>query len=285
MTQPRRGFARRDALRLSYLEWGERSGAPSILLLHGGSANAHWWDFVAPRIVGEHLVAADLRGHGESDAAPGRDYSLDTHAGDIAALVEHLNLQRVLLVGHSFGAFVALAAVPALSARLVGLALVDSRGQVSERSARYLNTLAKFPHPIYRDHDDALRRFRLLPPATTATPEVLSHIARHSLVPRDDGTWTLGFDRAALSGVAVRDLQVEKQSVRCPALVIRGAHSTALSRSGLSALASELPNARCAEIENAHHHVMLDQPEALAACLAEFAREIATGVSPRLPSP
>lgn len=276
MSPPRRGFAQAEGLRLSYLEWGQRSaGAPSLLLLHGGSANAHWWDFVAPRLVEEsHVIALDLRGHGASEFSPARAYSLDAHAADIALLIEALELAPVVLVGHSFGGFAALAAVPALRGHLAGLALVDSRGRIGERSARYLNTLAKFPHPVYRDHDDALRRFRLLPPATTAPAEVLDHVARHSIVRRDDGTWTLGFDRAALSGIAPRDLKAEKQLVRCPALLIRGACSGALTRDGLAALAGELPGARCVEIENAHHHVMLDRADALAACLADFARDI-----------
>jgi pimeloyl-ACP methyl ester carboxylesterase len=273
MTEARRGFARQRGLPLSYLEWGRAGSAtPSLLLLHGGSANAHWWDFVAPRLAAtNHVVAPDLRGHGCSAASTAREYSLDAHAGDVARLVGELALDRVIVVGHSFGGFTALAAVPALRDRLAGLVLVDSRGAITERSARYLNTLAKFPHPVYRDRDEALRRFRLLPPATSASPEVLAHVARHSIVRREDGTWTLGFDRAALSGIGVRDLLAEKRTLRCPSLLVRGGCSSALSREAFAALAAEMPDASRVEIDDAYHHVMLDQPETLASHLGVFA--------------
>jgi len=273
MNEPQRGFVQAPGLRLSYLEWGRRdTAAPTLLLLHGGSANAHWWDFVAPQLAATcHVLAPDLRGHGCSDVPATRAYSLDDHAGDVAHLVDALALEKVILVGHSFGGFTVLAASALLAERLAGLALVDSRGAITERSARYLGTLAKFPHPIYRDRDDALRRFRLLPPGTSATPEVLAHVATRSIVRRDDGTWTLRFDRAALAGIGVRDLLAEKRALRCPTLLVRGGSSGALSREGFAALAAEMPAARQVEIDDAYHHVMLDQPDALAAQLGAFA--------------
>jgi pimeloyl-ACP methyl ester carboxylesterase len=271
---PRSTFIDVDGLRLHCLEWGERGDAPPLVLLHGGSANAHWWDFVAPALAARHhVVALDLRGHGESGASPQRNYAIDTHARDVHALVGTLGAEHIVLVGHSFGGFVALACAPGLEAQLAGLVLVDSRGRIGKRSARYINALGKFPHPVYTSPDDAIRRFRLLPTGTTASPEVLAHMARHSIVEKADGTWSLRFDRKALSGLVERDLGEEKRQVRCPVLLVRGALSKTLSPSGLQALATELPTARSVdveEIENAYHHVMLDQPEALATALGRF---------------
>jgi pimeloyl-ACP methyl ester carboxylesterase len=52
---------------LHTLRWGDDS-LPPLILLHGGGANAHWWDHVAPRLATRfHVVALDFRGHGDSD--------------------------------------------------------------------------------------------------------------------------------------------------------------------------------------------------------------------------
>ena len=63
---PTSRFIRVNGLSLHYLEWGEATN-PALILLHGGSAHAHWWDHIAPTLARTYRVLAlDLRGHGES---------------------------------------------------------------------------------------------------------------------------------------------------------------------------------------------------------------------------
>src|SRR3954452_13087515 len=81
-------------MRFHYLDWGT-SGRPPIVFLHGGGQTAHTWDFVCLALrAGHHCVALDQRGHGDSEWSPTLDYGPDAHAGDVAAFVDYLGLDR-----------------------------------------------------------------------------------------------------------------------------------------------------------------------------------------------
>ena len=243
-----------------------------MLLLHGGSAHARWWDFVVPHLAERYrCVALDLRGHGDSGRPASLDYRLAAHAGDVGALIAALDLRRVVIVGHSFGGFVAMIyAGGAAATQLGGLVIVDSRARIGERSARLLQALCKLPHPHYASLSEAEQRFRLLPAGTTAPAPVLAHVVRHGMVQSADGTYTFKFDRRALSGTTPQDLAPALASVHCPILAVRGAQSEVVPASALGEFSAANPRAHTAEIPDAHHHVMLDQPAELARIICTF---------------
>ncbi len=94
-----------DGARLGALSWTGLLGVPAVVAVHGITSNAWAWDPLAHHLAGAaHLVAVDLRGRGRSHRAP-MPYGIAQHADDIASIVEQLG-GRVLLVGHSMGAFV-----------------------------------------------------------------------------------------------------------------------------------------------------------------------------------
>ncbi len=255
---------------LHVLDWTGPSASLPILCIHGGCANAHWWDYSANALRNHHRVLAlDLAGHGDSAAIDDGSYSLDSHASDVAHVVRSLNLGGFALMGHSFGGFVSLAALPKLE-ELRALILVDSRGHIRQRSARYLRALGKFSNPRYTTQAEAMRHFQLLPRKTFASEEVLAHVARHSFRRDDSGQWSLAFDRRALRAAQERHFDTEIAALQSPALLIRGSESTALSESALAELGREIPSASLRVIADAHHHVMLDQPTRLARTVAEF---------------
>lgn len=93
-------------VRLAVREWpGE---GPSILLLHGLASSSHIWDLVAPRLAPRfRVVAYDQRGHGLS-GKPSSGYGFDRLIADAVAVIRTLELERPEVVGHSWGANVAL---------------------------------------------------------------------------------------------------------------------------------------------------------------------------------
>lgn len=99
--------------------------APTVVALHGITANALSWGTVARLLAGRvTLIAPDLRGRAGSSGLPG-PYGIATHADDTAALAEALGLGRVVLAGHSMGAFVAALAAVRHPDRFGPLLLVD----------------------------------------------------------------------------------------------------------------------------------------------------------------
>lgn len=271
MPAPTDRFFEHDGLRLHYLEWGV-AGAPLVLLVHGSSAHAHWWDLLAAALAQDfHLVAVDLRGHGDSAHAEPPNYTLESYASDVAALVRHLGAPSVRIVGHSLGALVAAVFAARSPVPVAALVLVDVRLGGKRRGERpFLDRLRQFPHPVYASREEAVRRFRLLPSGTAAAPETLARAAAHGLRETADGRLTLKFDRNTLRDDIARDVRPELASLRCPILYVRGAKSALAPHKAAEEAQAVAPQTRIAEIENAHHHVMLDNPAAFESAVRRF---------------
>ncbi len=109
-------------LRLHVRDWG--GGDRPLLLLHGLASNARIWDLTAPYLVERlRVLALDQRGHGLSDKPA--SYGFDQVAGDTAALIRELSLERPLVAGHSWGGNVALELAARHPELVSGIILVD----------------------------------------------------------------------------------------------------------------------------------------------------------------
>lgn len=107
VSEPWQHFYQSQRLRLSYWTWGDAANPP-LVLLHGGRDHARSWDQVAEAFRDDyHVLAADLRGHGDSEYAKGSLYGLPEHALDLYALIQLVG-GRATVVGHSFGGAISL---------------------------------------------------------------------------------------------------------------------------------------------------------------------------------
>lgn len=251
-------------VRLRALRWGD-SSQPKLILLHGGGANAHWWDHIAPHFADRYSVyALDFRGHGRSEHP--EELSSDGFLLDIEALLEHIGSHEVILIGHSMGGRLALQ-YAAREGRVHALVLVDVPRSLSPR-ARRRSRLALTLRRTYETREDAVTRYRFLPAARHATEELRNYIAEHSVGEEDDGRFAYRFDPRWFSLPPGPRLEFER--VRCRCLVVRGGESELLSREGAEELASELTDAEVCEIAEAGHHVQLDRPIAFCDALDAF---------------
>jgi pimeloyl-ACP methyl ester carboxylesterase len=131
--EPESGWLDRDGIRLHYLEWtpeGAAAAEPAVLLLHGLSSNARYWERVARHLGGRRLVALDQRGHGLSGRPPNSPavpdgYRMDALLDDAAFTVSKLDLDKPVVVGHSWGATVALELVGTRPTLASGLVFID----------------------------------------------------------------------------------------------------------------------------------------------------------------
>ena len=266
----RSGQLRIRDLKLHYLAWGAQD-APPLLLLHGGSAHAHWWDFVAPILAEHHyVVAPDLRGHGDSDHTSPPAYAIDDYVADLDAFAAARLPARFALAGHSLGGVVALRFTERFPDRISALAVVDSRPRTGTGRSGLVNRLSVLPHPVFASPEEAVQRFRLLPRGTTASPEVLRHMALAGIRETGDGRFTLKFDRAAFSRRTRLDLIPALGTVRCPLLLVRGRESAFLDAATHTEMGTACAHAELVTIDDAHHHVPLDRPHALAMRLLQF---------------
>jgi pimeloyl-ACP methyl ester carboxylesterase len=113
-----------DGATIAALHWPGPAGAPTVVAIHGITANAWSWDPAAHQLAGGvDLVAVDLRGRGRSWTQPG-PVGLRQHADDVAAVIDQLG-GPVVVVGHSMGAYVALLLADRHPAAVQSLVLVD----------------------------------------------------------------------------------------------------------------------------------------------------------------
>ena len=95
-------------LRLHYVDWGNPD-APPLLLLHGGRDHCRNWDWVAAALRDEyHVIAPDLRGHGDSAWSASGHYTMANYIYDLAQLIHQQDLAPVAIIAHSLGGNIAL---------------------------------------------------------------------------------------------------------------------------------------------------------------------------------
>src|SRR5512143_573521 len=95
-------------LKLHYVDWGNPD-KPPLLLIHGGRDHARNWDWVALALRDHyHIVAPDLRGHGDSQWSVGGSYAMIDYTLDVAQLLDALQIFPVTVIGHSLGGSIAL---------------------------------------------------------------------------------------------------------------------------------------------------------------------------------
>lgn len=278
-----------NGLRFHYLNWGGEG--PPVVLLHGLASNARIWDFVAPLLVtaGFRVLALDQRQHGLTDDADD-GFDFPGVVRDLHAFIDTLQLERPLLVGHSWGAGTVLNYAAARPAGAAGIVLVD--GGTSELSA--------VPEMTWEKAEQLLR------------PPDLDGMPREDFVARLRG-WTGDFYRAeiddmVLAGFVIqaddtlrRKLPIPKHMriaraiyeqktsalfarVRCPVLLCpasaprphdeRTTQSMAHKREGVARAEQANALVRTRWFENTVHDIPLQRPDELATTIAQFGRPI-----------
>lgn len=166
-------IASADGLQIAYSEAGD--GDVAVVLIHGWMCDQSYWDEQVP-FLAEHyrVVTIDLGGHGESGMHR-EGWPLAAFATDVEAVVKHLDLSPVLLVGHSMGGPVALQAAALLGDRVLGVVGVDTLHNVE---AKYdPEQVQPFLHALENDFPTACEAFVRDMFTADADTELIDHIA------------------------------------------------------------------------------------------------------------
>jgi pimeloyl-ACP methyl ester carboxylesterase len=285
--RPTSAFANVNGLKLHYLDWGVRRAAgdhsrqrhlkpasTTILLCHGGSAHCHWWDDVAPRLT-EHsrVLALDFRGHGRSQWAS--QYGLATHLSDLIMFVRD-HLRRVILVGHSMGGEIALRVAAGNPELLKGLVVADASASGLPLKTRLIWRWKRRKQsglrPEFPTREALIARFRLSPPGHNLTPHALAALALKGAEQLANGNWAFRFDpNTRKLGPGWRLPRCRVEDIKLPVLIIRGEHSGLVTDRQARQLQRRIRGAQLRTIPSAYHHLSLDNPNATAAAIAEFA--------------
>lgn len=273
-------------LRLHYVDWGNED-APPLLLVHGGRDHCRNWDWVVESLRDDyHVIAPDLRGHGDSQWMLGGNYSLVDYVYDIAQLIHQRDLAPLTIIGHSMGGHVSLQYAGVYPESVTKLVSVEGFGPPPAMLRRRAETA---PQPRMRQWVGQLRelaarqprRYASIEEATSrmqeANPRLTAVQARqltvHGANQNEDGTYSWKFDnyvRAFSPYFFNADEMYDLWSkITCPTLLIRGTESWAGDPES-DGRSKHFQNARAVHIEKAGHWVHHDQLERFVHVVREF---------------
>jgi pimeloyl-ACP methyl ester carboxylesterase len=264
------GFVEAGGLLLNFLDYGT-VGRPPMLCVHGGAIHAHWFDFVAPGFVTDyHVRALDQRGHGDSAWAEPPDYSYARYAADLAEVVEKFDLRDFVLIGHSMGGMTSLIYAATHPGRVAKLVMVDSTMHMTEERIAPMREVGNREGKSYATQDEIVARYRLRPPGSTAPPAVIRHVAQHAVKQYDDDGWRHKFDRRIYALRESVNGFPHWNDIKIPALVVKGELSPRISPEVCAEIKTRCPQAEFAEVSNADHHVVLDNPTGFVEAVQAF---------------
>jgi pimeloyl-ACP methyl ester carboxylesterase len=249
-----------------YLHWGE-PGRRGLVFVHGGGAHAHWWTHVAARFADEFRVAAiDLTGHGDSGHR--EEYDPEQWADEVMAVAADAGINGLpVVIGHSMGGFITIVTAARHPEGVAGVIVCDS--PVTEADPE-ISAHDSFGRPrTYPEVEDAVARFRTVPPQEHYLDYVVDFVARHSLK-RVDGGWQWKFDRRIFEqfGRGVRGLAVPYLTqVDCRLALLRSEQGLVTPEIGAFMFEKLGRVTPVIEIPEAGHHAMLDQPLILLTAL------------------
>ena len=270
---------------LHYQEWG-KSSDPTVLMLHGFGVSGHMFDEFAAKAQGMyHLIALDQRGHGDSEWAPGGDYSRDTFIADLEAFREAMGLERFLLVGHSMGGLNAAAYVAKYPEHVKALVLVDVGPEAAKDGVDNIMRFTRGPDELeFNEFVENALRFN-----PRRTRENIEERMRHHLKPMASGKWTWKFDkrfREQNNGLRIGSEATNEEvwamfrAITCPVLLVRGEQSDVLKQDVAERCAKELADCRLVVVAGAGHSVPGDNPDGFTEPVLEFFERQVHGAEP-----
>jgi pimeloyl-ACP methyl ester carboxylesterase len=265
-----RGIVLRDGTGIAYRTWGDPD-APALVLLHGGGLSSAEWTDVGPRLAGRHrVVAPDARGCGWSDPDPELRYGVVDIASDLEELRLLLDLDRLALVGHSFGAVAGCLYAARRPDVVTHLVLVDG-GPANRTRPSTLDD----PPLVFATRAEAARAVARLVPRGIPDWYLDERFATQvdgTLTWRSDIAGRIEWSRAGGEPL-IPGLWPYVEALAMPTLVVRGSESPLFSAETAARMAERNPLVRVVEVADAGHFVHLDQPDALVAAIGSFLAE------------
>jgi pimeloyl-ACP methyl ester carboxylesterase len=273
-------------LRLHYVDYGGE-GKPLCVLVHGGQDHCRNWDFVAATLRDHyHVIAPDLRGHGDSAWALGSSYGIPEYVLDLAQLLRHVGETPVTLVGHSLGGAIVLHYAGVYPKDVLKVCAIEGMGpppemikglqdkQIEDRIRDYITGTQALPARKAHEYAtlaDAEKRMRDANPHLSA--EMARHLTLHGVIRRENGNYVWKFDNyVRVWGPHRYDVEGVRRLwslVECPVMLVRGAQSWAQNpvEDGRAAFFKQY---EYVEVANAGHWVHHDRFEEFTTELHRF---------------
>lgn len=287
MTAPRDKFIESQGLPIHYLEWGDPSGEP-LVLVHGYLDLAHSWKWLAESLQREAarplwMIAPDCRGHGDSGwVGAGGYYYFPDYVFDLDGVIRSLGVARCQLIGHSMGGTISLLFAGAFPERVSRLVLIEGIGppgmefsDAPPRMKRWIAEVRERGRRHFREYTSvAAGASQLQQTNPRLSDEVALDLARAAMKQNERGKWVWKFDplhrTVSPQPFYTRQALEFLRRIECPVLVVDGKESRQMKRTDKQERYDAIRNHRRVIIDHAGHMVHQDNPRQLAKVLSEF---------------
>jgi 3-oxoadipate enol-lactonase len=252
-----------DTVTLSYSEVGQ--GTP-VVLLHGFPLSSAIWHEQQQRLSDRfRVITPDLRGHGRSPTPPGV-YEMDLLARDVLTLLDALGIKKAVIMGHSMGGYVALAAAKIAPERLLALGLIASQAGADTEEAR--QGRYKMAEKVAAGGSKVVAEAmlpKLFAPDFPAESPIREQVRQLMLNTPSAGI--IG----SLKGMAVRaDSGPLLPLLKIPILILAGDKDQIIPSAKAKAMAATVATVTLSIVANAGHMPMLEQPQATTTAIRDF---------------
>lgn len=242
---------------------------PPLVLLHGFALSSEMWQPQRAALqVHFRVITPDLRGMGRS-SVPAIGYSMDVYAADVAALLDHLQLERVLLGGMSMGGYVVFAFLRRYRERVRGLILIDTQAHPDddEMRAKRSALIDKVRVEGSSAIADTTKMFKQ--DTHTTQPELVERMATIM-----QATAVEGIVGALTAMIERPDATSDLQATNVPALVVVGRDDPLTPPVEAEAMQAALPDAELLVLDGAAHAANLEQPDVVNNAIRAWGAKI-----------
>lgn len=273
-------------LRLHYVDWGNPT-APPLLLVHGGRDHCRNWDWVAAALRKDwHVICPDLRGHGDSQWSPDGNYTMAGYVYDLAQLIHQQKLAPVTIVSHSLGGNISLRYTGIYPENVRKIVAIEGLGpspkmlaarlskSIDERMRSWIDEQRGLSGRLPRRYGSIEEAFKRMQDENKhLTPAQARHLTVHGISQNEDGTYSWKFDNYVRAfppyDMTVADTEVLWSRITCPALLVYGKESWASNPQEDGRIAS-FKTARVESFEGAGHWVHHDKLDGFLKLVRSF---------------
>ncbi|MBI2150529.1 MAG: alpha/beta hydrolase [Acidobacteria bacterium] len=251
--QPAGRFVTVNGLRIHYLEWGA-AGNPPLIMLHGIGRVAHTFDHIAPHFAAKyHVLAVDMRGHGDSAWDPKGAYLVEDYVKDIEGLARDLRLRNIVIWGNSTGGRVA-QVFAGLHPELVAGVISEDVGPERPREIADGMTarLKQEDEKGWASEDELFTQVKNGSPRTPE--EILRAYVRFGSKKRPDGRIIWKRDPAIGNGFVPTELWRFVREIQSPIIYILGGRSTIVPAATQEQLKKTLPRVQIVTMPGLGHY-------------------------------
>jgi len=273
MTKPSMLSAKGDGVNIQLADWAGKG--KNVISVHGLTANCRCWDVIAPAVAPKHrLLAVDLRGRGLSDK-PETGYSEEHHLRDLTCVMDDLQLENAVLMGHSLGGYISMGLAARHPERVAGLILIDAGGDLSQ--AHWDKVTAAIKPAIDRlersfPSVDAFLDLMKLAPFLQPWSDEIETYFRYDVVEDEGGV------RSRIQPAHIREEVSNKREtgaaqyyskLNCPVLILRATEGILtpddilLPDHAVEKMMNAISNVRCVDITGTNHYSILFQPNSV----------------------